>query len=457
MHVIIVAIGSAGDVYPFVAIGRAGLARGHRVSLATSPAFQTVVEAAGLRFLPIGTAAEYHAAMADPALWHPRTSLRTLWHVIAGSLHAQYELLYREAGDDAVILGSLWAFSARILQEKWGIPYLSAHVSPSTLLSAIAPPTHAGFSLPLTWPLAVRRLGLRLIDRWVLDPLMAPDVNRLRATLGLPRAHGIMTRWIHSPQGVLALYPTWFAPCPADVRASVSHVGFPLLDDGSTPQLDGDLQAFLDAGPPPVVVTAGSTGLQGTDFVATAVKAIGELQLRAVFLGCNEADRRHLPAHVVHRPRVPLAPLLERSAALVHHGGVGTAAYALAAGIPQVVTPFAHDQFDNAQRIVRLGCGLTLDIRGRPEALGPALATALGDPDLAAAAKQWRGPAQEDSGAMACERAVDALEICHSRQRLARRQAMHARREPVSDEPEAGATRAPRPTTLDPNTRSASP
>ena len=63
---------------------------------------------------------------------------------------------------------------------------------------------------------------------------------------------------------------------------------------------------------------------------------------------------------VVHREYVPLGMLLPRAAALVHHGGIGTAAAALEAGVPQLVTPFAHDQFDNAARLCRLGVAASL-------------------------------------------------------------------------------------------------
>ncbi len=54
---------------------------------------------------------------------------------------------------------------------------------------------------------------------------------------------------------------------------------------------------------------------------------------------------------------VPFSKVLPRAAALVHHGGIGTTAQALAAGVPQLVVPFAHDQPDNAARVRRLGVG----------------------------------------------------------------------------------------------------
>src|SRR6202012_1799180 len=57
------------------------------------------------------------------------------------------------------------------------------------------------------------------------------------------------------------------------------------------------------------------------------------------------------------RAYVPLRALLPRCAALVHHGGIGTTAEALRAGVPQVIVPLAFDQFDNAARVRALGAG----------------------------------------------------------------------------------------------------
>jgi rhamnosyltransferase subunit B len=419
MHLLIATLGSAGDVHPFLAIGGTAQARGHRVTVCTNPAFQAAVEACGLRFRPIGTAESFAAAMADPALWQPRTSLRTLWQVIAATLAEQYETLRAEAGGDAVMLGSLWAFGARLLHETTGVPYLSAHVSPSTILSAEAPPVHAGFRIPAGLPLPARRLLLRAIESWAIDPLMTPSLDAVRGTLGLKPARRVMTRWIHAPQGVLALYPRWFAAIPADGPGACRQVGFPLFDPAPGVGLDAELLAFLAAGPQPVVITAGSTGLDGGDFFARTLQAVRACGRRAVLLGDLGGAPPDLAADAIHRRFVPLAALLARSAALLHHGGIGTAAFALAAGLPQLVTPFAHDQFDNAERLVALGGAVRGDPAAPAEVLAAMLARLLDDPAIGARCRAVRLQAAADCGSAACSAAVDALEAAGARERLA--------------------------------------
>jgi UDP:flavonoid glycosyltransferase YjiC (YdhE family) len=91
-----------------------------------------------------------------------------------------------------------------------------------------------------------------------------------------------------------------------------------------------------------------------------------------------------LPAGVKHVPYVPFSELLPHVAALVHHGGIGTTAQALAAGCPQLIMPLAHDQFDNAQRVGQLRAGLSIS-RNRYTARAAAdrLTTLLNDASLA--------------------------------------------------------------------------
>ncbi|WP_205192102.1 glycosyltransferase, partial [Burkholderia sp. LMG 13014] len=122
---IVTAIGSAGDVHPLLGVARTLAARGHDVVFCTHAPFEAVVRRCGFAFVPIGTAAEYEAAMANPALWDARTSFRTLWQVIAPTLRPHYDALRALTDGDTVLVGTLWAFSARFMQELHGTPYVS--------------------------------------------------------------------------------------------------------------------------------------------------------------------------------------------------------------------------------------------------------------------------------------------------------------------------------------------
>jgi rhamnosyltransferase subunit B len=408
MHILIIAIGSAGDVHPFLGLGRNFLGRGHRVTFAANPVFQPLVERCGLRFLPVGTTEEYHAAMGNPALWNPRTSLPTLWKVVAAALRPLYDTLAAEAGDDTVMVASLWAFSARLVQEKLGVPLVTAQVSPSTILSSKLPPVHKRFTIPDSLPDGFKSALLWLIERGALDRICGPELNAMRRQLGLPPVTRIMGRWMHSPQGVLGLFPDWFAPPQSDWPAQIALTGFPLYDEADIHNVDPALEDFLGVGPAPVVFTPGSTMLEGQSFFFNALQALRKLGRRGIFLTKDAAQVPPLPPEVLLRPYVPMSRLLPRTAGLVHHGGIGTTALAFAAGVPQVATPFAHDQFDNATRLERLGCGVRLDAPAAAQPLTAALEKMLDDPAVGARCKELQ--ARMDSPEQACAKALAVIE-----------------------------------------------
>ncbi|QTD92510.1 glycosyltransferase [Burkholderia anthina] len=404
--VIVTAIGSAGDVHPLLGVARTLAMRGHDVVFCTHPPFEAAARRFGFAFVPVGTAAEYDAAMANPALWDPRTSFRTLWQVIAPVVRPHYDALRALTDRDTVLVGTLWAFSARLMQELHGTPYVSVQVSPSTLLSAQVPPTHPRLTIPARWPLPVKSALMTLIERQVLDRVCGPALNAVRRELGLAPARRVLGRWLHSTDGVLCLFPDWFAPAQRDWPARLLQSGFPLFNDIAAPDDDPALDAFLAAGEPPVVFTAGSTRIDHAAYARAVSDALRATGARGILLTPHDAatDGERL----LVRRFVPMRTLLPRCRALVHHGGIGTAALAYEAGIVQVVTPFAHDQFDNAQRVAASGCGVRVDGPVDGARLAAALARVLAEPAFAERAARVR--AQVAAAPDGCETAADFIE-----------------------------------------------
>lgn len=160
---------------------------------------------------------------------------------------------------------------------------------------------------------------------------------------------------------MVCLFPDWFCPPQADWPTGVLQTDFPLWDDPVTASLPTDVEDFLNRGDAPVVFTPGSTNVFGEQFFCAALEACQRLGRRGMLL-THYAQQvpRPLPPGFAYFPFVPFSALLARSAAVVHHGGIGSVSQALAAGIPQLIMPLAHDQFDNAQRVARLGCGDSL-------------------------------------------------------------------------------------------------
>jgi rhamnosyltransferase subunit B len=213
---------------------------------------------------------------------------------------------------------------------------------------------------------------------------------------------------MHSPQGVLGLFPDWFGPPQTDWPPKVTLTGFPLFDEAEFRSFDSGLEDFLAKGPAPVVFTPGSTLVDGLAYYTAAAAALNALGCRGIFLASQGTTLPRLTPNILTRSYVPLSTLLPRTRALVHHGGIGTASQALAAGIPQLITPFAHDQFDNAARIARLGCGFQMDSRRSGEAMLESLKRLLEDERIQQNCAAFR--LRVDSGESACMRALSAIE-----------------------------------------------
>jgi UDP:flavonoid glycosyltransferase YjiC (YdhE family) len=141
----------------------------------------------------------------------------------------------------------------------------------------------------------------------------------------------------------------------------VKLTGFPLYDEPEVSPMSEELLRFLEAGDPPIAFTPGSAMWQAEDFFRASADACAKIGRRGLLLS-RHADHipSHLPPDVIHVHYAPFSQLLPRCAAFVHHGGIGSTAQALAAGVPQLVMPFAHDQPDNGDKIRRLGVGEVL-------------------------------------------------------------------------------------------------
>ena len=357
MTYLMVALGSGGDVYPQIGLGKALRKRGHRVVVISNTHFESAVERAGLEFASCESADAARNTIENPELFKFGKGFRVLFEGILRVMPAVYRLIAdRYIPGETVAIGGFTAFGARIAQEKLGVPFATVHLQPVLLRSLNEQP---GLTVsPRATPLirGLRRLSLPALDRWVFDPVLAPGLNSFRSELGLPPVKRVMNGWVHSPQLVIGMFPEWFASLQPDWPPNTHLTGFPLFNDGE--DLQPELRQFLDSGDPPVVFTAGTAMLFGRKFFEVAAQVCRMTGRRGLLLTqFPEQLPAELPPQVRHFTYAPFGALLPRAAALVHHGGIGTVAQAFAAGIPQLIAPFNFDQPDNAARVQRLGAG----------------------------------------------------------------------------------------------------
>ena len=359
MRVLLTPVGSAGDNLPFIGLGAELMRRGHDVTIATTDHFAELVRSCGMRFLTTGTQDEYRAATEDPDLFDPRKGFAAVMRFVGEYNRRLFDIVTEQQsrGPLAVVAHSL-DFASRVISDKTGLPVVRVHLQPTVVRTCYRVPVMSGAVDVSFLPRWIKRLLWSLIDRKVLDPVVAPIVNGLRARVGLEPAQRIFVSQIDSPLLTLAMFPDWYAPRQPDWPDTLRQCDFPLFDAPGSQAVPVDVERFLADGPAPIVFTPGSAMRFGHEFFEAAVDACRRLGRRGLLLTRHpEQVPAPLPAGAVRFDYVPLSAVLPRCEALVHHGGIGTTAAGLAAGIPQIIVPFSHDQPDNAHRVQRLGVG----------------------------------------------------------------------------------------------------
>ena len=386
--ILLIALGSAGDVHPFVGIGTELRRRGHAVTIVTNPMFQEIVTAANIEFLPVGTREDYLKIIENADLWHP---LRAFNLIAQFGFIAPMRPVYEHIRDhyrpgQTIVAATGLALGARIAQEKLGVPLATLQMAPAVFRSVHQTPVLAGSGMTDRTPHFIKRAIYWMIDCLVVDRLMARQVNAFRRELGLTTpARRLMQDWWLSPDRVIGIFPPFFAPPQPDWPAQIRLTSFPLYDGHGFEPVPPQLETFLSAGTPPIVFTLGSANRHALDLFRLGIEACQKINRRAILLSkFPENIPPNLPPSVAHFSYVPLSQLLPRSAALVSHGGIGTVAQGLAAGTPQIVTALAHDQYDNGTRLARLGVGQWRPSKKvTPAWLANALSSLITDPLVA--------------------------------------------------------------------------
>ena len=358
LHIVLASTGTDGDIHPFLNLGAELRDRGHRVTLATHEHFAACATGAGLEFHPLVSNAETEELLAQPGLWRPLQApvVDARWG--ARFIRRQYDLLSRLADPKhSVLVASPGVVAARVVQETLGVPLVSVLLQPWMIPSLHAPPVMmGGLTLPRWAPRPVGQAYFRLFDG-VGALLVGKELGRLRASQGL-KPTGRMFQWWLSPELVIALFPAWFGAPQCDWPAQIRLAGFPLNERHPGGGMPADTLDFCRAGSPPIVFTFGTGMRHAADLFREGIEACRILGSRCVMVTSLRSQLPvNLPASVHHCEFAPFQQLFPLCAAVVHHGGIGTVAQALASGIPQLVIPLAFDQMDNALKVQMLGTG----------------------------------------------------------------------------------------------------
>lgn len=415
MKVLITSIGSAGDVNPSIALGRALGQRQHKVVLLANPYFRQQVAAAGLDFLPLGEEAQLRRLKDMAIVLHPRKGHRYLWReLLLPSVPLLVEALEAAVRTEPpeVVVYHQASFGARWVCARHDIPCALAALTPLVWMSCEDGSVHARALVresPPKWLLRGHMRLARPLLRWTVDR----SLNPIRKRYGLPPARDVFFDHVFGCDLNLGLWSSLLRGPMPDDPPNGRICGFTWFDGGhQVEEVDDEVARFLEQGEPPIVFTMGSTAVcVAGNFYEQAAEACRRLGRRGLLLTGSAANvPRRLPAGVRAFGYARFSTVLPRGCATVHHGGIGTTAQALRSGRPMVVIPIVYDAFDNAARARRLGVSVTLKrSRVSAETLADSLRRVLDDPAVVARAGRLGDELAEEDGAAVAAEALENL------------------------------------------------
>jgi len=368
MRIVFTPWGSFGDLHPYIAVALEVKRRGYDVLIATSEVYRQKVEGEGLAFHPVRP--EMTRFLEDPSLirhiMHPRRgSEYIVRQIMMPVLRESFEDIQEVAAEADLLVSHAAMYAtplvAAVLRKRW----LSVALQPAVFFSALEPPYFPLIG-PVArvspfWARAVFALVNRLTRRWVAPWHEFRSELKLAASSKNPIMDGQF-----SPFGTLALFSRAFAAPQLDWPPGTVATGFAFYDklDAASEGLPRELANFIEAGPPPIVFTLGSSAVFDPGrFYEVSAEAASRLRKRAVLLAGPEfrtrtSLRSNDSLHIAEY--APYSELFPRAAAIVHPGGIGTTGQALRAGRPMLIMPYSHDQPDNASRVKRLGAGMSI-------------------------------------------------------------------------------------------------
>ena len=414
-RIVLTTLGSFGDLNPYLGLAIGLRERGHQPVLATMPFYRRVVEDAGIAFHPIRPDGDpTDRAMMARLMDARRGTEFILRDVVMAHLRETYADLSAAADGADFLISHPITFAGPIVAEQRRMPWASCVLAPMSFFSPHDMPVMPAFP-------ALKRLeGVPGLSRLMVTMAHAitrgwvRDVARLRRELGLPSGANPIFAGQHAPQLVLALFSPLLARPQPDWPPQVRVTGPVWYNGANADVLEPALSRFLDAGPPPVVFTLGTSAVGAAGaFYEESVRAIAVTGMRAVMLIGPHGDNHPkgtLPDTIMVVPSAPHAALMPRASLIVHQGGAGTLHQAMRAGVPMLVVPHAHDQADNAWRATALGVGRTLHPRRyRASRVASELRRLAGEPSYGERASRVAATVTQEDGVVAACDAIDEL------------------------------------------------
>lgn len=359
LKIILNPVGTAGDIHPFVDLALELRNLGREVIFVTNPTYRPLIESYGFPLVAVGETLDLEKLTHNKSIHRHSSAWRlSIKWCTTSAMEETYRTIVQIAETaPSIVVAPLVSFGARIARETHDLTLVNLVTSPVLLSSQFRSPRRPMMLLDDWVPFAAKQFQYWFADRFVIDPLLCPAVNRFRRTLGLMPQQRLLNRWWYSPDFNFGMFDRMFAAQQKDWPSNFAHTGFPCWDPPSTQDDLDYVQQFLSDGSPPVAIVPGSVGPGNSRYYEIAIDACRQNQRRCLILNPHS---EFLPFDVPNREvgystYVELARVLPYCHSIIHSCGIGTVAQALAAGIPQIAIPRVNDQFDTAYRLRELG------------------------------------------------------------------------------------------------------
>ena len=416
-RIVVYSMAHRGDVYPYVPIASELCRRGHEVTYVVPREFHSALAAEPFRCVHSGTdfsPVELDQHGAYIARWGNKLGGGALLKLYFGKftvphLQALFDAVDAELADaDLLVSHPAASIVGSMSCERRGLPWVVGDLFPMLVPTATAPPA----GMPNLGSTLNRALWNAGRSRLVAPLTSRADFVEFRDRLGLatPRSWNVIDARLSPHRNIALSSPHYIEPAP-DWPDGYNLVGFTPWNGPDGGRLNEDVLEFLAAGPPPVIVTLGTSGASAKPEIFEAVAPVlDELGARGLFLTSNAAITERVrsvvgPVHGVWQ-FVPLAPLLLHARAVVHSGAHGTNALVLEAGLPSVISPCMFDQRWHAQRQQQLGTG---SWARHPRHLSTAIHHLLTDRSLAEQAARIGDKLRREDGTSAACDAIEAV------------------------------------------------
>ncbi len=355
-HIVIYALGTGGDIDPMVALGIELIRRGYSVSFLSNDYFQPRIVAAGCEFISVGTIEQYHQGNSISA-WEPRNHADNFEHYHAPAFEPAFNYVKSLSGKNTLVLALGEENGARVAAEKFNIPFIKMMLSPNMVFSAYSPPAPMKWAIPASIPRFIVRFLLRrnrktrfkVFCRMPHNAAYLATRKRLQCPLKFQTESTALLQ--------IGFFPEWFGMRAKDWPENIRLVGFPLQNRASI-NSRSELDALIEQQGAPLIFTSGTGVKDVAELFSEGRKICEQLQVPGVFVGGNSgAELLQGSALCTHMDYIDFEYALPKALAIIHHGGMGTTAQAIKAGIPQLIRPIKYDQPDNADRIYKLGLG----------------------------------------------------------------------------------------------------